>query len=139
MAGGRPPLPTEHLRIHGGLIKGRHDGRDGEFKPEGDPIPVVSLQGDALKAWEFLTARLTDIATELDSLEVVAMCEWWAEYRKWCDMEDANDYRQLVGKATAYKQFRTIAARFGLSPTDRVGLKGLGATASDELSDLIAG
>jgi hypothetical protein len=99
----------------------------------------VNLQGDALKAWEFLTARLTGIATELDSLEVVAMCEWWQEYRKWCDMEDANDYRRLTGMAVAYKQFRTVAAKFGLSPTDRVGLKGTGQTAADELSELIAG
>lgn len=138
MAGGRPPLPTEHLRIHGGLRKGRHDGRDGEFKPEGDPIQFIDLDGEALKAWEFLTPRLTGVATELDSLEVVAMCEWWAEYRKWRDMKDANEYRRLTGMATAYKQFRAISAKFGMSASDRVGLPRPAQTVDDEAASLIA-
>jgi hypothetical protein len=138
MPGGRPPLPTEHLRIHGGLIKGRHDNREGEFKPDGDPIQLIKLEGEALAAWNHFLPRLTGIATELDSHELVAACYWWGEFRKWCNMEDANEYRRLTGMATAYKQFRTIAAKFGLSPTDRVGLKGSGQSADDEFSELIA-
>lgn len=140
MAGGRPPKPTEHLRVHGGLRSGRHDDRAYEPQPEGDAVQLVPLTGEALAAWEFLRPRLMKIglATELDSHELTAMCEWWGEYRRWCNLEGENEYRRMVGMAAAYKQFRTIAAKFGLTPTDRVGLKGSGPTKEDELADLIA-
>lgn len=140
MAGGRPPKPTNLLRIEGGLRTGRHDDREREPQPEGDAVPIVTLTGEALDAWEFLRPRLIQLglASELDSHELTAMCEWWGEYRKWCVMEAENDYRRMVGMAAAYKQFRTIAAKFGLTPTDRVGLRGAGRTEQDELADLIA-
>lgn len=140
MAGGRPPKPTASLKLHGGLRKDRHADRDREPQPEGDAIAVTKLSGAALDAWKHLHPRLTELglATELDSHELVALCEWWSEYRKWSDMTDANDYRRLVGMAAAYKQFRTVASKFGLTPTDRVGLEGTRPTADDELADLIA-
>lgn len=140
MAGGRPPTPTALLSIHGGLRPERHADRDYEPKPEGCAMQLVELTGEALAAWNHLSPRLIDLglATELDSHELVAMCEWWGEYRKWFAMTGENEYRRMVGMAAAYKQFRTIAAKFGLTPTDRVGLQGANKTTSDELSELIA-
>ena len=141
MAGGRPPKPTNLLSIHGGLRKDRHADRDREPQPEGSAFDVAGLSGQALMAWEHLAPRLMGLglATELDSHELTAMCEWWGEYRKWCDMpQDINDYRRMTGMAAAYKQFRTIAAKFGLTPTDRVGLQGARPNDQDELADLIA-
>ncbi len=145
MAGGRPPTPTAILSINGGLRKGRHDDREREPQPEGDAIEFVPLDGEALRAWEFLVPRLIHVglATELDSLELGAMCHWWGEYQKWCAMQDTeevkvNEYRRMTGMAASYKQFRVIAAKFGLTPTDRVGLQGVKPTADDELSEMLA-
>lgn len=145
MPGGRPPKPTADLKLHGGLRMDRHAGREREPQPEGDAIQFVELPDEALRAWEFLVPRLIHVglATELDSLELTAMCHWWGEYRKWCEMKDTedvkvNEYRRMVGMAAAYKQFRTIAAKFGLTPTDRVGLQGSRPNENDELADLIA-
>lgn len=145
MAGGRPPKPTAILSIEGGIRKGRHDERAREPQPAGSAMQVVPLEGWAMEFWEHNVPRLIEVglATELDSHELCAMCEWWAEYRKWQEMTDTpekplNDYRRMTGMAAAYKQFRTIAAKFGLTPTDRVGLVGVNRTEQDELADLIA-
>jgi phage terminase small subunit len=135
LPGGRPPTPTAILQLNGGIRKGRHDNRDREPQPEGDAQQIVALEGDAQAAWEHLRPRLVAIglATELDSMELTAMCEWWAEYRKWCGMKSENEYRRMVGMAAAYKQFRTIAAKFGLTPTDRVGLSANVETKDDKV------
>src|SRR5690348_13075548 len=104
MAGGRPPKPTADLKLHGGIRKGRHDERAREPMPAGSAIQFVELEGEALRAWEFLVPQLVEVglATELDSVELCAMCVWWAEYRKWCDMKNENEYRQMVGMAASY-------------------------------------
>lgn len=141
MAGGRPPTPTNVLKINGGLRKGRHDDRDSEPQPVGDAQMMAPLTGHALECWERYLPQLISLglATELDSAELSAMCGWWGEYMKWCAMDEGvNDYRRLTGMATAYKQFRTIAAKFGLTPSDRAGLTGVTRTTDDELSELIA-
>ena len=102
-------------------------------------MPLVPLAGDELEAWNFLWPRLVKLglATELDSHELTAMCQWWARYQKYMQVTD-DDYRSHNMAVAAYKQFRVIAAKFGLTPTDRVGLKGNTPTADDELADLIA-
>lgn len=113
--------------------------------PAGSVTMVVPLEGWAEEFWNHNVPRLVEVglATELDSHELCAMCEWWAEYRKWQEMRGTeevpiNDYRRMTGMAASYKQFRTIAAKFGLTPTDRVGLVGANRTEHDELADLIA-
>lgn len=100
---------------------------------------LVELEGEALKCWNHLRPRLTQLglATELDSHELVAMCQWWAKYQQYQTAKGDN-YRNHNMAATAYKQFRVIAAKFGLTPTDRVGLQGNVPTKTDEFQDLIA-
>lgn len=134
MPGGRPPKPTNLLKVHGGLRKGRHDDREREPQPEGSAFHIADLDGEALAAWEHFHPRLCQLglATELDSHELTAMCQWWAMYQHYHKLGDVNR------SATAYKSFRTIAAKFGLTPTDRVGLQGAKPTQDDELADLIA-
>jgi len=126
------------LRVHGGLRPERHSGRDREPQPEGSSFQVVTLEGEALAAWEHLAPRLMalGLATELDSHELCAMCEWWSRYRYY--HEAGDDYRSHNMAVASYKQFRVIAAKFGLTPTDRVGLEGAKPTQDDELADLIA-
>ncbi|MEN1680330.1 MAG: P27 family phage terminase small subunit [Planctomycetota bacterium] len=77
-----------------------------------------------MKLWKALVPQLvsTGLAKSVDSAELFALCQWWGEYRRW-DLDKKSDpYKRLVGMATAYKQFRTIAAKFGLTPSDRASL-----------------
>lgn len=138
MPGGRPPTPTASLRLHGGLRPERHADRDREPQPEGCAQQVCALEGAALDCWEYVVPRLIQLglATELDSHELVAMCEWWGKYR--FHMAQADDYRSHNMAVASYKQFRVLASKFGMTPTDRVGLSGAGPTKEDELADLIA-
>lgn len=141
MPGGRPRTPTNQLKVHGGLRKGRHDDRASEPQPVGDAVQLAALTDDALVMWEHLFPQLMclGLATELDSAELTALCHWWGEYQNWCNSDAAvNPYRRIVGMATAYKQFRTIASKFGMTPSDRAGLTGVTRTADDELTELIA-
>lgn len=136
---GRPPKPTAYYRVYGDPHPERHEDRAYEPKPEGDAVQIAELTGDELEAWNFLWPRLVKLglATELDSHELTAMCQWWARYQKYMQVTD-DDYRSHNMAVAAYKQFRVIAAKFGLTPTDRVGLKGNTPTVDDELADLIA-
>lgn len=138
MPAGRPPTPTALLRVHGGLRPERHADRDCEPQPEGCAQQVYTLEGAALECWQYVVPRLiaVGLATELDSHELIAMCEWWAKYR--FHMAQADDYRSHNMAVASYKQFRVIAAKFGMTPTDRVGLRGTQPTAHDELIDLLA-
>lgn len=99
---------------------------------------VVRLDGAALDMWDYLRPRLVGLglATEVDSHELCAMCEWWQKYR--FHMAQADDYRSHNMAVASYKQFRVLASKFGLTPTDRVGLSGAKPNDQDELSDLIA-
>ena len=62
------------------------------------------------------------IATAIDSAELYAMCQWWAEYRKLQLNTKLEAYKRMCAMSAAYKQFRTIASRFGLTPADRASL-----------------
>lgn len=103
-------------------------------------MQVAPLDEEAERAWQFLWPRLTKLglATELDSQELTALCQWWSKYQKYIQVED-DDYRSHNMATSAYKQFRVLASKFGLTPTDRVGLKGNTPTREDEITDLIAG
>ena len=142
MPAGRPKTPTKLLRINGGFDKRRHSDRDTEPQPEGAAQKLAPLTGEALACWDYYWRRLTalGLATEVDSAELTAMCVWWGEFRNWQSLtgEGVNEYRRIVGMATTYKQFRTIAGKFGLTPQDRTGLTGITRTTDDELSELIA-
>jgi len=136
----RPPKPTAHYRIHGDSNPERHENREYEVAPEGDAIQSAELTGEALEAWQFHWPRLTKLglATELDSYELTAMCQWWGRYQEHMRLAQ-DDYRQHNMATSAYKQFRTIASKFGLTPVDRVGLVGNVPTQEDEIAALIAG
>ena len=58
----------------------------------------------------------------IDSAELYAMCQWWAEYRKLQLNTKLEAYKRMCAMSAAYKQFRTIASRFGLTPADRASL-----------------
>jgi phage terminase small subunit len=119
---GRPRTPTSKLRLAGTFRPDRHTRS--EPKPDGEPYKIAELSGAALVLWDRVVPELTrmKIATALDSAELLAMCEWWGEYRMLQHNKKLEPYKRMCAMAAAYKQFRTIASRFGLTPADRAGL-----------------
>lgn len=142
MAGGRPPKPTQLYKVYGDPHPERHENREYEVRPEGDARPTSELTGEALAAWQHIVPRLMrmGLATEIDSHDLTMLCEWWGEYRRLhaATPEEVDPYKRINGMATASKQYRTIAAKFGLTPVDRVGLVGNNPTPEDEIAELIA-
>ncbi len=119
---GRPRIPTSKHRLAGTFRRDRHN--HSEPKPDGQPYKIAKLTGAALELWDQVVPELTrmKIATALDSAELFAMCKWWGEYRNLQLDTDLDSYKRMCAMAAAYKQFRTIASRFGLTPADRAGL-----------------
>ena len=120
---GRPRKPTEILKLQGALEKNkkRYAGRGNEPKPTGTPRMSVKLDGEAKEIWDRVVPQLTElgVATELDSDELTAMCLWWSEFHRWRTGQATGRETKM---AAAYKNFRTISAKFGLTPSDRANL-----------------
>jgi phage terminase small subunit len=111
----------EHLKLVGGYRADRHDRK--ALQTDDDPKPMAPLEGEALKAWEVIVPTLIELrsVSSLDSCELTALCEWWATYRSWAVSKE-NAYKRTIAMAASYKQFRGLAAKFYLTPSDRVGM-----------------
>jgi len=119
---GRPRSPTSKHVLSGTYRHDRHQRN--EPRPDGEPYKIGELEGEALILWDRVVPELVrlKVATAIDSPELFAMCQWWAEYRGLQLDVGLETYKRMCAMAAAYKQFRTIASRFGLTPADRAGL-----------------
>ena len=117
----------EDLRMFGGYRADRHSKRETVYQSEDFPRAMKRLDGEALALWDRIVPQLieTETVSDLDSPELTALCEWWACYRQWADdtiCAKVNPYKRTTGMAMAYKQFRTLAAKFYMTPDDRIGM-----------------
>lgn len=128
---GRPRKPTSRHKAEGTFRADRH--ARSELKPDGAPYEIGELKGHARELWDKVVPELIrlKVATAIDSPQLFAMCEWWGEYRKVQTDTKMDKYNRMVAMATAYKQFATIASRFGLTPVDRASLEIEKTTASN--------
>lgn len=136
---GRPPKPTPQLKLHGGYRKDRHKHRDAEPQFDGAPEKPSTLKGEASDCWDRIVPHLisSGVAKSIDEATLQGMCEWWATYRRAMDAldkmrvappdqdqeVDLKSARQLQMIASrAWQYFTAAAAKFGLTPVDRVRL-----------------
>jgi P27 family predicted phage terminase small subunit len=137
---GRPRQPDE-LKILRGTFRADRDGDPAEAVPaSGAPKPPTHLKGDGLKFWKQVVPGLVEsgVAKACDAPALAMMCEWWARYRKLSMLldEDApennpvaqvlkekQEYQRLVMLGIAWTNFDKVAARFGLTPSDRAKLR----------------
>jgi len=144
MAGRGRPRKPHHLHIaEGTLVPCRHDP-DNAIIATGTPEMPPGLRGEARKFWKAWAVKLAGMgAAEVDSAELASMCEWWGRYRALArkrmpkDMLDAK--RLLDGLKLAWREFDHIAARFGLTPSDRARLKITPKPVADEFEDMLNG
>jgi len=107
------------------LLKKYSADRRPECVPQasGDPVRPEHLNQDGYELWDKAIPELVEmnIVGNLDTPQLTAMCEWWQEYRYWS--RQLPDHKNVQAKAKAYQQFLTVAAKFGLTPSDRRKIK----------------
>ena len=143
MPAGRPRKPTAELRLHGSLDhdKKRHVGRASEPQPTGEPTRPSDLAGWAKVHWEKNAEQLVrlGIAKQLDEDALASMCEWWAEWKQLQNGEAGETgYKRLIQMAMCHKQWRDLASRFGLTPSDRANLTVDDSKEHDPAAEFIA-
>ena len=90
----------------------------------GKPTATEELSGKALELWNRVVPQLVSmgVAKEIDSDSLTALCQWWQKYQDLAKRLDMCPRLQTAAMANAWRCFQNIAQRFGLSPSDRVGL-----------------
>lgn len=122
----RPPIPTEFHRLNGTFRQDRHGGRLDAAPLPGTLNRPGNLSPAAGALWDEIAATLPPgTLAAIDAAALTACCEWFA---RWKDLDrrlqagDGDEYKLLTLAAVASKQFATLAAKFGLSPSDRAKL-----------------
>ncbi len=125
---GRPRKTTEELESTGNFRADRHGGRTRAPKFDGEPAMPSGLSADAKKLWELVVPPLIAkrVATAVDAPALEAMCTAWGEYQsarriKAYDLDDKRKRQMLMN--AALKNWRDLAATFGLTPADRAKLE----------------
>lgn len=125
---GRPRKPTEKHVRDGTLRKDRHGSRTKQPKFDGEPERPAGLSADARKHWETIVPALIaqGVAKSIDAPALAAMCEQWGEYcaakrLKVYDLKEKRQRQMLIN--AALRAWRDLAARFGMTPTDRAKIE----------------
>ena len=135
--GKRGPQPKhESIKIANGTFR---PSRDGSLPaPAGEPDPPSWLDENALKVWVDVVGQLSQtpgLLAHVDGFSLGRYCQDWCEY--WTLLEviqtegytvqsDAGNLYQhpAVGaKNKAADRLSRFEARFGMTPSDRVGLR----------------
>jgi phage terminase small subunit len=84
--------------------------------PGGEPVRPTHLNDVGFALWDDVVPKLIElnIATALDQYQLEAMCEWWQFYKAGYDVRE---------KVKAFQEFSALAAKFGMTPSDRRKLK----------------
>ena len=99
-------------------------------KPEGKPIKPkwFTQKTEAGKYWAKYVPLLVEsgLATAVDTPELVALCEWWEDYRRCRSIDDQ------LGASRAYAAYSKVSARFGMTPLDRHKIQASSPTKEEE-------
>lgn len=127
----RPRKPTESLKTDGTFRKDRHGDRlDASHEFFAIPSSPTNLGKDGKKLWDMVVDELAaaKVVSELDAPALQAMCQWWQRYlditAAIADMQiEDEEVEQLENRARrAWQSFDKVAARFGMTPSDRAKL-----------------
>lgn len=128
--------PTELHKLHGTFRPTRHGPVDHPIDELiGLPEMPPGMPPMAIKLWNVVVPQLVKAksAVLLDSIELAAMCRWWAQYNELMtrvesespyDQETDLKQWQLEKRAkAAWNSFDSIASRYGFTPADRARLR----------------
>ena len=111
----------------------RHRDRLGsEPIADGKPVRPCGMDPTAKKLWDAVVPELVAMGAvaKIDTVMLSEMCRWYSRYREMADKPDP-DYHSAVMTVMAWKSFAQVAAKFGLSPSDRAKLR-TGSAAFDD-------
>ena len=149
--GGPKPTPNA-LKIAKGTYRKNQDKGELPLEPIALYQPHPSRFGEYAKGcWETLFPKLMSnrVMSETDLFQFENLCFVYGEWRKCCDQVDIEGMTYVSDKgntmpnpivhiASAYfKNYNQIASRFGLTPSDRVGLPNTIAQKVDPLEALM--
>jgi len=128
MPGGRPRKPAP-IKILEGTFRADRDTPG--VIADGTPTPPASLKGDALRLWGEIVPGLVarGVANACDEQALALMVRWLAMAHRYTAaaekmaLSNKGLPRMANLAATATSQFDRIAARFGLTPSDRAKLR----------------
>jgi P27 family predicted phage terminase small subunit len=149
---GPAPTPIALKVIEGTYREDRHGG--GVRAPDGLPVKPNWLGGLASQVWDERIEEMRAIPGLLSTIDGPALatyCTAWQELHEanaeieangslTCMSEKGGTYQHpAVGiRHKAIELIAKIGAKFGMTPSDRAGLKPSVQTVDDELSELIA-
>lgn len=124
---GRPPKPKD-LRILEGTDRADRHGAEGEVpNASGQPVKPVDLTPEASACWDFVVPEIVamNIGKTIDSLVLRQMVESWSLMRQCYDVlkNDPSDKDARIAYLGYGHAFESIAARFGMTPSDRSRLR----------------
>jgi len=131
VARGRKKKPTGLHIAEGTHRADRHGDPADEIQAEGEPIPDDDLPEMGKKLWEQIVPQLTKlgVVSVLDSPLLNQMCRQYARGMAW-DQKilsrkrlDKNMMKDERISSMIWNDFNRVAARFGLSPSDRASLR----------------
>ena len=126
MGRGRPRKSAKLKLMEGSHVPCRDGDEDEIVLADGVPSPPYPLKGEALKHWNELVPRLTQmgVSSEVDSHSLALMCQAWASIRKLQPKVDKEpDGPARMPWLGFTKQWVELASRFGLTPSDRAKLR----------------
>lgn len=149
---GTKPKPRK-LKLEKGTLQPCRD------KPELE-LPTISLYQQppenrfnkyGLQAWEYLIPKLMSngVISETDLFQFENMCYQYGEWRACCDAVEKDGHTFMSDKGNIlpnpmvhiasafFKGYNQIAAKFGLTPSDRVGLPNTLKEEKDPLEELM--
>jgi len=135
MPAGRPRKPTAQHKLEG-TIPMRPRGL--EPKPGGVPAKPSYLTAEASRFWDRVVPDLVSlgVAAEIDAPALEQMCVWWGEAKRLASMKKRPG-QWIYEFATADKQWRYYAARFGLTPSDRAKIEVGSASDHDPAAEFV--
>lgn len=123
---GRIGKTNDEHRMSGTLRRDRHGHRDDDAT--GAPVRPDGFDEDETWCWNFVVSDLVarGVAKQVDSVLLTQMCQMYSLYKKTLAMAkvDCID-KEIRCAVVAYQRaFDSIAARFGLTASDRRRLHG---------------
>lgn len=104
----------------------RHELDTGKKRPRakaaaGTPVKPDGLSNVEDSLWDFLSPLLGADAGKSDSIALQALCEFWGLYRDAVEIakEHPLDKDARIAVTSYWSAFERLAAKFGLTPTDR--------------------
>lgn len=125
--GGRPPKPHGLHVLQGTFRKHRH-GKQMAITQNTSGEPITAPEGmraDAAALFMVLARDLAHILQPSDVFALQALCECWSLYRRCLPILEADPTNKdaRLAAVSYINQFDRIAARFGLTPSDRARLR----------------